>query len=175
MIIYSVVLFVGIVFGIILCWFLCPKDGKPCLFGALQSVAGDGTCGTCSNGGTCDCTNGVTTTTISTGGDNCRMYETECDGVCVDLFTSSSNCGICGNDCRVGYECINGYCVPTAGTTTIQPTYNCAQMCANYASIYTQHGTAATYTECRNLFYDACFTKPGTFQLLSNNCCCWYC
>jgi hypothetical protein len=196
MIIYSVVLFVGIVFGILLCWFFCPKEGKPCIFGDLFGGSNGGTCGTCSNGGTCDCTNKVTTTTTPTS-DNCLTGETECDGVCIDIQDDADNCGSCGNECRTGFACCSGVCVDLqtdfyncyrcddpcmAGQTCIDgvcvsganPT-NCAQTCYNYASIYTQYDTATTYTECRNLFYKACGTEPGTFQVVGNNCCCWYC
>jgi hypothetical protein len=42
-------------------------------------------------------------------GGNCRP-EVMCGGVCVDLTLDQSNCGVCGNECEFGIECIDGIC-----------------------------------------------------------------
>ncbi len=40
----------------------------------------------------------------------CAITETQCDDVCVNVNTDSSNCGACGNECGVGEECSAGAC-----------------------------------------------------------------
>jgi len=35
----------------------------------------------------------------------------DCGGFCVDLSSSDSNCGACGNSCPSGFVCCDGSCV----------------------------------------------------------------
>lgn len=45
--------------------------------------------------------------------NNCGPGESECDGVCVDIYTDPSHCGACGNQCnQIQEACINGVCTP---------------------------------------------------------------
>jgi hypothetical protein len=45
--------------------------------------------------------------------NSCPAGQVECNGTCIDLATSASNCGACGNTCGGGSACSNGYCCPT--------------------------------------------------------------
>lgn len=45
----------------------------------------------------------------------CAITEAECDGLCVNVNTDSSNCGACGNVCGVGEECSAGTCESVCG------------------------------------------------------------
>lgn len=40
----------------------------------------------------------------------CRCTATICENQCVDLSSSKSNCGECGNECRWNAECVDGAC-----------------------------------------------------------------
>jgi hypothetical protein len=119
----------------------CPTDMSPCSDGYCYELASSTTnCGTCGNVCPAEmvciasvCTNiptevpttSVTTTFVTTGTTsstgpsgtvgvskiclvNGRKY---CDGSCVNLSTSSTNCGSCGHTCLFGTSCCNGSCV----------------------------------------------------------------
>ncbi|MCA9862678.1 MAG: pentapeptide repeat-containing protein [Thermomicrobiales bacterium] len=45
----------------------------------------------------------------------CSPGRTCCDGGCIDLTTSSANCGACGNTCAAGQVCCEGACVVPGG------------------------------------------------------------
>jgi hypothetical protein len=79
-------------------------DGNPC----TTDICQNGTCvfmvapnGTACPGGVCN--NGTCVT-------SCPPGTTNCGGTCVDLSTSSQNCGACGNTCPPGQTCVNGLC-----------------------------------------------------------------
>lgn len=40
----------------------------------------------------------------------CGSGQTLCDATCVDLKKDAKNCGLCGNQCNAGEECIGGKC-----------------------------------------------------------------
>lgn len=76
------------------------------------------------SGGTmCDgtCVN-LTTSTTNCGecGKVCKsLAPTCCKGVCVDTKTSTSNCGTCGHKCPSGTSCISGSCKSSVVITGI--------------------------------------------------------
>lgn len=43
----------------------------------------------------------------------CAAGRSACNGTCVDMATSNTNCGACGHACEAGRSCSNGYCCPT--------------------------------------------------------------
>jgi Notch-like protein len=43
----------------------------------------------------------------------CTAGQTDCNGSCVNLASSATNCGACGVTCGGGTTCSNGYCCPT--------------------------------------------------------------
>lgn len=45
-----------------------------------------------------------------TAGGNCPANAELCDGVCVDLSSSSAQCGSCGHACGQGEACVGGKC-----------------------------------------------------------------
>lgn len=73
---------------------------------------------------------------VATSADRlpCNGSQTRCevrDWACVDLQTSSDDCGRCGNECWdsiVGSTCVAGVCVCPAGTT------HCGRVCDTLAS-----------------------------------------
>ena len=44
----------------------------------------------------------------------CAAGQTPCSGVCVDVTTNASNCGLCGFQCAAGEACVGGSCQPQA-------------------------------------------------------------
>ncbi|MEM3770791.1 MAG: hypothetical protein QXW80_00470, partial [Candidatus Micrarchaeia archaeon] len=44
----------------------------------------------------------------------CGVNQTRCENSCVDLNTSNSNCGSCGNVCKSDEYCLNGICKPSS-------------------------------------------------------------
>jgi MYXO-CTERM domain-containing protein len=58
----------------------------------------------------------------------CPAGQVECGGACIDLSTSASNCGTCGNACTSGNACSNGYCCPTG-------TRACGDRCVANATV----------------------------------------
>jgi hypothetical protein len=58
---------------------------------------------------------------------SCAAGQSDCGGTCVNLATSSTNCGECGATCPNGSTCQNGTCCPT-GTTLCADTC-CAGTC----------------------------------------------
>ncbi len=44
---------------------------------------------------------------------SCPVGQVECGGACVNLATSNTSCGACGQACAGGTACSNGYCCPT--------------------------------------------------------------
>jgi len=79
-------------------------------------------CGAC--GQVCLAANGVSTCTNGACGiASCNAGYANCNGVnsdgCeVNLMTSASNCGACGQTCSGGAQCVNGACVAIASATT---------------------------------------------------------
>jgi len=60
---------------------------------------------------------------------------TFCGGVIVDLQTDESNCGSCGNVCRIGFICNNGQCECPAGQM------NCGGYCKDIMTDTTNCGS----------------------------------
>jgi len=59
---------------------------------------------TCSAGRSCTSTDG------GASHCNCSPGLTDCGGTCIDVLTSASNCGACGNLCPSGQSCTGGLC-----------------------------------------------------------------
>jgi hypothetical protein len=78
------------------------------------------------SGGTyCDgsCVN-LSTSTSNCGecGKVCKsLAPTCCSGTCVDLQTNESNCGTCGHKCPIYTSCISGSCKSTVVITRVTP------------------------------------------------------
>ncbi|MDX6588298.1 MAG: hypothetical protein QOI31_2771 [Solirubrobacterales bacterium] len=60
---------------------------------------------------------------------SCKRGKCKCDGgyskcgkKCIDLQTSTTNCGSCGNPCSAGEFCVDAECVICRGETDCQPT-----------------------------------------------------
>ena len=86
------------------------------------------------------------------GGTACAPGRTSCSGVCVDLKTSSNNCGSCGNKCSTGRVCTNGQCVLDTknleeGPGDLQPAMPPPPTC--------QTGQTLCGSACRDTRYDS--------------------
>jgi hypothetical protein len=55
--------------------------------------------------------------------DDCPAGQTSCAGVCVDLSTSETDCGACGNACTGGGVCNDGVCACAYGPGTCRAGY----------------------------------------------------
>ena len=53
-----------------------------------------------------------------TGGTTCPSGQMSCSNVCVNLQTSATNCGSCGNACASGQTCTNGACMGGGNANT---------------------------------------------------------
>lgn len=49
---------------------------------------------------------------------SCPPNETQCGDVCVNLSTSTTNCGVCGNACAANELCVNGLCAVSCSPGT---------------------------------------------------------
>ncbi len=49
------------------------------------------------------------------GGGNCKQGEIKCGGSCVNVLSSTSNCGACGNVCPSKWACSGGSCAFSTG------------------------------------------------------------
>jgi hypothetical protein len=56
---------------------------------------------------------------------SCPGAQVSCSGTCVDIATSKSSCGSCGNACASGQVCSQGACSSTCGGGTV----NCGGSC----------------------------------------------
>jgi hypothetical protein len=50
--------------------------------------------------------------TTGTTTASCPGGETDCNGVCANVFTDKKNCGVCGRVCAAGETCEHGRCGP---------------------------------------------------------------
>lgn len=84
--------------------------------GGDSFVAGSG-----GDGGTTDAAGDARATDATSGAASdaggCNGGQTNCGGACVDLMTSPSNCGHCGNACPSGESCSGGACGCSSGQT----------------------------------------------------------
>ena len=48
----------------------------------------------------------------------CPAGEIYCNGQCMDLSGDAQNCGLCGNRCPPGSDCVSGVCTEAAGSFT---------------------------------------------------------
>jgi hypothetical protein len=69
-------------------------------------------------------------TTLSTGA--CPAAQTQCGTTCVDLDNDLSNCGNCGNACKLGETCASGKCKPRITCKPGQT--NCSGRCLNLST-----------------------------------------
>ncbi len=60
-------------------------------------------------------------------GATCKTGETDCSGTCVDIKTSSSNCGACGTACKTGESCSSGKCVTSSSGNTCDSDSECGK------------------------------------------------
>jgi hypothetical protein len=55
--------------------------------------------------------------TLGTGcddeGNDCAVGQADCGGICVNVSSDASNCGVCGNICASSEQCCSGFCVDT--------------------------------------------------------------
>ena len=66
----------------------------------------------------------------------CPSSQIRCDGYhCVDLKGDRANCGVCGNLCAAGLDCLEGQCLCPKGTTA------CDGVCIDLASDPAHCGT----------------------------------
>ena len=104
----------------------CPKDFSNTAINCTKEGLPDGTCGVdcgqeveayceeipikCKNNEIANC---LATLPINVGTtpSDCAPGETDCNGECVDLNTSTDNCGACGTACQNGATCQSGACV----------------------------------------------------------------
>lgn len=52
---------------------------------------------------------------------SCPSPNATCGAACVDLTTSSTNCGACGRTCSMGQTCFSSRCIPVAGAPCTMP------------------------------------------------------
>lgn len=97
---------------------------EDCLaIGSACSASNTCSSGVCQNG-VCQppsCTDGVKNgneTGVDCGGSctpctvQCPVGQVNCGGICVNINTSNTNCGACGNSCPAGTTCVAGTCMP---------------------------------------------------------------
>lgn len=49
---------------------------------------------------------------------SCTSGQIICNGSCVDIFTDTKNCGVCGRSCKSQETCLNGRCGPACSKST---------------------------------------------------------
>jgi hypothetical protein len=75
----------------------------------------------------------LTTTSMETATvEGCPAGEAMCGGACVDVLSSSTNCGACGVSCTTGSYCSQGVC--GGSTTCTSPNTLCNGKCVNLMS-----------------------------------------
>ncbi len=97
-------------------------DGAP--LDVRVDSAGDGTGGLDAIDATSDALDGARDSAdVRSDVVSCTDGGAQCDGACVDLATSASHCGACGNRCVAGATCAAGTCraVATGGETCSSP------------------------------------------------------
>lgn len=62
---------------------------------------------------------------------DCPEGQSECSGVCVDLQSTASNCGRCGNACTTGMACERGTCVMGCMAGTMLCAGGCVDVSSN--------------------------------------------
>ena len=53
-------------------------------------------------------------------GSSCASGQERCDGLCVDILQSATNCGSCGQVCAAGALCLTGVCACQSGMVDCQ-------------------------------------------------------
>ncbi len=142
------ILAVGILLGVLLCWYFCPKDGKPCIFGQLANPGGGG--GGSPGGGTDGENPGQTApggycymNTVCSSGQTCTC-------TCPGTTPTTPAVQDCQTECRQ-YSSIFIYSQVAQSETECRGDY------------YSYCGGGITYQ------------PSGSFHLLSDGCCCWHC
>jgi len=85
--------------------------------------------------------------------------QVSCDGACVNLASSASNCGACGNACAAGEICSNATCIAASSLACTAPTTNCNGGCFDLrtsASNCGACGNACPVGASCNFFQCAC-------------------
>ena len=97
----------------------------------------------------------------------CGAGLTSCNGTCVNLNTSGSNCGACGQACSGTQVCNNGTCSSSGCSGS---THMCGNSCADFSSDPTNCGGCGTTCRSDQICNGACVCGPGKMQCPNGTC-----
>lgn len=94
----------------------------------------------------------------------CPTGATQCDGTCVSLASSPTNCGACGATCSAGTTCEGGQCVCEDGLT------DCLGTCVDLQSDGANCGACGTACVGMVCSHGACTANCGTETQCESSC-----
>ncbi len=96
----------------------------------------------------------------------CGEGLTSCNGTCINLNTSGSNCGACGAACTGGQVCNNGTCSSSCSGSTRM----CGNGCADFTTDPTNCGGCGATCRSDQICNGACVCGPGKMQCSNGTC-----